>query len=101
MAANHVGAATRQLVRRARWHIHKRRKVRAPGQERGFICAVIGRRRCGGWYEGQFDAIRVMSGVAETKAARIEGLPARFAALFLLCKMAKANQPGMACLPVF
>lgn len=90
---------TQQLLRKARRLVMEPRKVVAPGQERGFVCAHLTDLWCGGWYEGYIDAVRLTSGVTETRARRVDGMPARFAALFLLCKLVRARTPGMVCRP--
>jgi hypothetical protein len=65
--------------------------------DRGFVFAYLRDRWCGGWYECYFNGVTLASGSASAWARRLHGLPARFEALYLLCKLARANAPGMVC----
>lgn len=75
----------------------KRERPSPDRAERGFVLAYIGDRWCGAWYETYYSAVTVASGKASACAHRLRDLPARFEALFLLYRLARAHAPGMVC----
>lgn len=63
------------------------RRVRSPYH--GVICVRLQGRWYGAWYEAYLEALIVASGSAIMYAHHVAGLPTRFQALMLLCKLAR------------
>ena len=83
-ATSRLARTARRLMRRGRPRVHGR-------AERGFVCAYVGGRWRGGWYETGFGTVNLSCGDASACARRVQGLPSRFEALFLLCRLAKTS----------
>ena len=66
-------------------------------RRQGFILTRIAGRICGGSYAIYSNAVTLASGTAETRARRIDGLPGRFEALFLMCRLIRSDASGLAC----
>jgi hypothetical protein len=83
----------RRLPARPAWR--PERRVRS--SHHGVVYACLRGRWYGAWYEVSVGALVVTSGRAMLYARQLAGLPARFEALLLLCKLARADAPGMIC----
>ncbi len=93
-------SATRRVTRAAKRLFAKRRSKAPPARssrDHGYVCAFVRGRWCGGWYETYFSAVSLVSGGATACGRRVAGLPSRFEAFFLLCKLAQARSPGVVC----
>ena len=86
---------TRRILQSAKRLVGRGKAVPKRGQ--GFVCAWIRQRWCGGWYDTYWSVITVASGTAKSSVRRLEGLPARFAALLLLYKLAAQQPNEIAC----
>jgi len=80
--------ATRRLLtpRRRR----TTRMTRRP--DRGFVCAFVRGRWLGGWYETSFATVSLALGGVSACACRLQGLPSRFEALYLLYRLGNAQR---------
>ncbi|HZQ60099.1 MAG TPA: hypothetical protein VFC24_02045 [Casimicrobiaceae bacterium] len=87
--------ATRRVTEIARRLTSRRRKERMAGShrfDRGFVCAFVRGRWRGGWYETCFGTVNLACGSVSACAQRVQGLPSRFEALYLLHRLAKSPQ---------
>ena len=67
-------------------------KPRAQRADRGFVCAFVRGRWRGGWYDTYFGTVSLVCGSVSACARRVQGLPSRFEALYLLHRLAKSPQ---------
>lgn len=81
--------ATRRIASAARRLLPRVRRTTSSGRrdQQGFICAFVRGRWCTARYEAGFSAVNLVLGATSTCARRLQGLPSRFEALFLLCKL--------------
>lgn len=84
-ATSRLAQAARRLMPRGN---ARGRQARA---ERGFVCAYVDGRWRGGWYETCFGTVNLSCGEASACARRVQGLPSRFEALYLLYRLAKTS----------
>lgn len=82
-----------EIARRLTSRRGRERKPRAQRADRGFVCAFVRGRWRGGWYETCFGTVSLVCGGVSACARRVQGLPSRFEALYLLHRLAKAPQP--------
>src|SRR5437764_431390 len=87
---------TRKVLR-ASARLVQRQPVTTDRRTKGFIYSRIGSLWCGAWYTVYATAVDVASGMAGTRARRLDGLPPRFEALFLLAKLVRSGASGLAC----
>lgn len=90
---------TRGVIRAANRWLRRHPAPASERAQRGFVVAYVQGRWCGGWYETYYSVVTLVSGKASLYARRLHGLPARFEALLLLCRLARADTPGMVCQP--
>ena len=89
---------TGQIFRRARRFLLRAGKVPSEfKRHRGFVSARIGNLLCAGWYEAYASGVRLVSGPVAAWGRRLQGLPPRFEALFLLYRLRNREAHGMMC----
>ena len=92
-----TASATRRLASAARRLLPRARRsgaLNAAGsKDQGFICAFLRGRWCTARYDACFSAVSLAVGSTTACARRLQGLPSRFEALFLLHKLMR-HQPG-------
>lgn len=92
---NQDSVAPRAVTRITRRLFTRRRRggpTPARRSDRGFVCAFIDGRWLGGWYETSFATVSLALGEVSACAQRVQGLPSRFEALYLLYRLGHARQ---------